>query len=132
MAGLKPVADPVVLWFVEFPDPILATCVPAKAKKKNMKVPTNSPMKATKSVESLESICQCLTDVRTILRLAVHPLRPRVLNATNSLRLVMQFLPDLPPLMMMAQISFSLGIHILIFAAVALQATADLSSPPGG
>ena len=30
-------------------EPMFATWVPAKAKKRNMKVPTNSPIKATKS-----------------------------------------------------------------------------------
>lgn len=46
--GEKPVSAPVVV--LEDPaDLIFATCVPEKAKKRNMVVPTNSPTKATKS-----------------------------------------------------------------------------------
>jgi hypothetical protein len=47
--GLNPVASPVVVFESEEAlDPMLATCVPANAKKRNIVVPTNSPMKATK------------------------------------------------------------------------------------
>jgi hypothetical protein len=48
-AGEKPVAAPVVVLESLPLEPMLATWVPAKAKKRNMVVPTNSPMKATKS-----------------------------------------------------------------------------------
>lgn len=48
-AGEKPVSAPVVVLESLPEDPILATWVPANAKKRNMVVPTNSPMKATKS-----------------------------------------------------------------------------------
>ncbi len=55
---LKPVAPPEVVLDVEEEseeavDWIFATWVPAKAKKRNMVVPTNSPIVATKSVELL-------------------------------------------------------------------------------
>ena len=55
--GLNPVASPVVvlLWLLAF-EPMLATCVPANAKKRNMVVPTNSPMKATKWFFAFELI----------------------------------------------------------------------------
>ena len=52
-AGEKPVAAPVVVLASLPLEPTLATWVPAKAKKRNMVVPTNSPMKATKSREGL-------------------------------------------------------------------------------
>jgi hypothetical protein len=50
-AGEKPVSAPVVVLLLEAlaEEPMLATWVPAKAKKRNMVVPTNSPIKATKS-----------------------------------------------------------------------------------
>ena len=52
---LNPVAPPDVVLLVdalsEVEDWMLATCVPAKAKKRNIVVPTNSPMVATKSVQ---------------------------------------------------------------------------------
>lgn len=52
---LNPVAPPEVVLLVEEEsdealDWMLATCVPAKAKNRNMVVPTNSPIVATKSV----------------------------------------------------------------------------------
>jgi hypothetical protein len=46
--GEKPFAAPVVVLSLVATAPMLATCVPAKAKKRNMVVPTNSPTKATK------------------------------------------------------------------------------------
>lgn len=47
--GEKPVASPVVVFDSSLAvEPMLATCVPANAKKRNMVVPTNSPIKATK------------------------------------------------------------------------------------
>ena len=49
--GLKPVEAFVVVLSV-VAAPALATCVPAKAKKRNMVVPTNSPTVATKSASS--------------------------------------------------------------------------------
>jgi hypothetical protein len=49
-SGLNPVSDPVVE-LCEFLPPTLATCVPANAKNRNMVVPTNSPMAATKSIK---------------------------------------------------------------------------------
>lgn len=55
--GEKPVASPVVVFESELAaDPMLATCVPAKAKKRNIVVPTNSPMKATKWFFAFEFI----------------------------------------------------------------------------
>lgn len=49
-AGEKPVSAPVVVLVSDWAEePMLATWVPEKAKKRNMVVPTNSPMKATKS-----------------------------------------------------------------------------------
>ena len=52
-AGEKPVEAPVVVLEFELAfEPMLATWVPEKAKNKNMVVPTNSPMKATKSREN--------------------------------------------------------------------------------
>jgi len=58
---LNPVAPPDVVLLVDAlsedaEDWMLATCVPAKAKKRNMVVPTNSPMVATKSVQELEIV----------------------------------------------------------------------------
>lgn len=52
---LNPVAPPDVVPLVdelseEAVDWMLATCVPAKAKNRNIVVPTNSPTLATKSV----------------------------------------------------------------------------------
>lgn len=54
--GEKPVASPVVVLDSELPAPMLATWVPAKAKNRNMVVPTNSPTKATKWFFALEPI----------------------------------------------------------------------------
>ena len=49
--GEKPAASLVVVLSEGFAEEsMLATCVPEKAKKRNMVVPTNSPIKATKSV----------------------------------------------------------------------------------
>lgn len=49
-AGEKPVSAPVVVFDSELSlEPMFATWVPENAKKRNMVVPTNSPMKATKS-----------------------------------------------------------------------------------
>jgi hypothetical protein len=50
VAGLNPVAAPVVELSAVCPAPILATCVPPKAKKRNRVVPTNSAITATMSV----------------------------------------------------------------------------------
>lgn len=55
---MKPVAPPEVVLLVELLsvaalDWILATCVPAKAKNKNIVVPTNSPIVATKSAHNV-------------------------------------------------------------------------------
>jgi hypothetical protein len=80
---LKPVAPPDVVLLVEeeeldAEDWMLATWVPAKAKKRNMVVPTNSPIVATKSVVRFS--CGCCTRMGyktlTILEVAVHPLCP--------------------------------------------------------
>lgn len=46
---LKPVLLLEVVFVPEADDPIFATCVPAKAKKRNIMVPVNSPIVATKS-----------------------------------------------------------------------------------
>jgi hypothetical protein len=53
--GENPVASPVVV-FEPSLEPMLATCVPEKAKKRNMVVPTNSPTKATKWFFAFEPI----------------------------------------------------------------------------
>ena len=46
----NPVSAPVVVFeLLLLEEPMLATCVPEKAKKRNIVVPTNSPMKETKS-----------------------------------------------------------------------------------
>jgi hypothetical protein len=49
VAGLSPVAAPVVELSAVCGAPMLATCVPPKAKKRNRVVPTNSPITATVS-----------------------------------------------------------------------------------
>lgn len=49
----KPVTPDVVVLVSVLPVGILATPVPEKAKNKNMVVPTNSPMAATRSVSKL-------------------------------------------------------------------------------
>jgi hypothetical protein len=56
--GLNPAASPVVVFVDEAAEeePMLATWVPEKAKKRNMVVPTNSPTKATKS----SSLCKSM------------------------------------------------------------------------
>ena len=56
--GENPVASPVVVLAAsgDAEAPMLATCVPAKAKKRNMVVPTNSPTKATKWFFAFEFI----------------------------------------------------------------------------
>lgn len=64
----KPVAPPEVVLAVAgllllAEELMLATWVPLKAKKRNMVVPTNSPMVATKSRKSL---CQCVIQVRML------------------------------------------------------------------
>ena len=53
--GLKPVAAPVVEFCELSWAPIFATWVPAKAKKRNIVVPTNSPMVATKSARKVSN-----------------------------------------------------------------------------
>lgn len=54
--GENPVSAPVVVLLSEVSwVPMLATCVPEKAKKRNMVVPTNSPIKETKSIQELVS-----------------------------------------------------------------------------
>lgn len=55
--GENPVASPVVVFSSDDAfDPMLATCVPANAKKRNIVVPTNSPTNATKWFLALEFI----------------------------------------------------------------------------
>lgn len=44
-----PVLEPVVVLLAVDPSPMLATCVPPNAKKRNRVVPTNSPIIATVS-----------------------------------------------------------------------------------
>jgi hypothetical protein len=44
-----PVFEPVVVLLAVDPSPMLATCVPPSAKKRNSVVPTNSPIIATVS-----------------------------------------------------------------------------------
>ena len=58
-----PVVDPVVLLFAVDPSPILATCVPPKARKRKKMVPINSPIIAT--VSDLLSISYLFTPKRT-------------------------------------------------------------------
>jgi hypothetical protein len=54
--GEKPAASPVVVLEEEALEPMFATWVPEKAKKRNIVVPTNSPMKATKSALHVSKI----------------------------------------------------------------------------
>ena len=51
--GLNPVSALVVVWLPLSSAPMFATCVPAKAKNRNMVVPMNSPIDATKSRSTL-------------------------------------------------------------------------------
>lgn len=75
VAGSNPVVSPVVLCAaVELP--IFAVLVPANAKKRNMKVPTNSPMNATMSAASQLCPLHIHFGKRTILGITVHESNP--------------------------------------------------------
>lgn len=85
--GLKPVSALVVELFTPLPAPMFATCVPAKAKNKNIVVPMNSPSAATKSIHvSAETSQQTIQEqyVRLLADLFIHSVKGNLMMTSGG------------------------------------------------